>query len=119
MVQDGIITIVLRPPTDRVSDPRRPYARTFARQMLKRDALVIPNTMFEPVRINALEARLMKQFDGRKSLTEYVTEIQKEIQKGRLQVGHEGTAIQADQRDRITKVVEDVIRNLRNRRLVI
>jgi methyltransferase-like protein len=118
MVQEGIITIVLRPPTDRTSDPRRPYARTFARQMLKRDALVIPNTMFEPVKINILEAKLMKQFDGRRSITEFVSDVQKEILKGRLQVGHEGETIQADQRDRITKLIEEIMLNLRNKRLV-
>jgi methyltransferase-like protein len=119
MVQEGIITVVLHPPTDRVSDPRRPYARTFVRQMLKRDATVVPNTMFEPVKINPHEAKLMKQFDGRRTITEYVTDIQNEIRKGRLQVGHNGVPIQADQRDDITQMVEDIVQKLRSLRLVI
>ena len=118
LVQDGEIRIVLRPPTDRTCDPRRPYVRTFVRQMLKRNATRLPNTMFESIGIDAFQAKLMKQFDGRRSITEHVSEVQKDMLKGRLNVTYKGAAIRADDRDRITKSVEEVVQSLRQRRLV-
>ena len=119
LVRLEIARIVLHPPTDRTSDPRRPYVRSFIRQMLKRNAQSIPNTVFEILKLDLLSYVLMKQFDGRRSITEHVSEIQKEIKSGNLNIVKQGVTILADQRERITEIIEDTIENLRKMRLVI
>jgi len=111
--------IVLHPPGDRVSDPRRPYARAFVRQMLKQGTQTLPNSVFEILKADLLSSALMKRFDGRHTITEHVTEIQKEIQNDHLNIARKGVTIRADQRDQITEIVEDTIGNLRKSRLVI
>jgi len=118
LVRLELIRIVLHSPTDRTGDPRRPYVRAFVRQMLKQNAPSIPNTVFEILKLDLLSCVLMKQFDGRRSITEHVTEIQKEIKSGNLNVTHKGVTIRADQRDKISKIIEDTVANLRKVRLV-
>jgi methyltransferase-like protein/2-polyprenyl-3-methyl-5-hydroxy-6-metoxy-1,4-benzoquinol methylase len=118
MVRAGIVQIVLHPPTDRTSDLRRPYARTFVRQMLKRDAPAVPNAMFEAVGVDALARKLIKQFDGRRSVTDHILDVQKDMQKGRIKVAQNGLAIEPDDRDTLTAFVENVIQDWRNKRLV-
>ena len=119
LVRLELVRAVLHPPTDRTGDPRRPYVRAFTRQMLKRNARSLPNSVFEILKADLLSCTLMQQFDGRRSITEHVTEIQKELQNGRLTIVRKGVTIHADQRDRVTEIVEETIQNLRKNRLVI
>jgi uncharacterized protein YpuA (DUF1002 family) len=86
--------------------------------MLRRDASVVPNAMFEAVGVDAFAGKLIKQFDGRRSVTEHVSEVQKDMQKGRIKLAQEGVAIESDDRDRITACVENVVQEWRNKRLV-
>ena len=119
LVRLELTRIVLHPPNDRTSDLRRPYVRAFVRQMLKRDAKAFPNSVFEILKTDPLSCALMKRFDGRHTITEHITEIQKEIQSGRLNITRKGVPIQADHRDSIADIVETTIQNLRKSRLVI
>ncbi len=119
LIRLEVLRILLHPPVERQPDPRRPYTRTFTRQMLKRHAKAVPNSVFEILTIDPLSETLLKQFDGRHAITEIVSEIQKEMQNNRLNIAKHGVEIRSDQRDKITEIVEEAIGNLQKCRLVV
>ena len=119
LIRLEVLRTVLHPPTERQRDPRRPFTRMFTRQMLKRDAQTVSNSVFEVLKVDPLSAAMMKHFDGRRSISETVTDIQKEMQANRLNIVKQGVAIRSDQRDKITEIVEEAIVNLQKCRLVV
>lgn len=115
----GILKPILHAPGNEDRDARRPYTRAFTRQMAKKNAKALSNSTFEILRLDDLSAMIIKELDGRHLISDIVSSIQKEVRSGRLKIHCDGTILGPEQRDKISTVVENTVKDLHQKRLVL
>ncbi|MGL6193983.1 MAG: hypothetical protein ACRC2T_04085 [Thermoguttaceae bacterium] len=119
LLKYGLIKIMLHPPQSLGRDPRRPYTRAFARQMVKRNVGKLTNSAFEILQLDPLVSTIIKNLDGRHSMSDIVAEIQKEVRAGRLKIAVHGKSVGAEQRDQLTSIVNTTLEGLQRQRLIV